>query len=372
MNRIRFVFLRCFLIFVVSELQAAEETFNPNAEEFADEVVFNGPRIDNILSMALNTTQHKMANDQIAKAISDRFKFLDLSYVKPDSDGSTSGWNAKYNWMYQRGSGEGFSVSSQRATLKEVNLNIELSGSYSYGDADNIEEYSRSRLGFSYLRGDFGKINYIEKDKSIAFQTCLAEAAEGDDAAEDLCFSSYRIDRLVNDGQSSYVYSVDIHASIEGDQRYSNKQTAFGLGGMYSREKFPSVRLDFERIDASDDRVRAAFTEENKFDRVSAEIGYKYNILNVGGYSTWLYISYRYFKEMSPPDAIVDAKMDEFDYVAASIRVPAKLLGFVDTDEFNLYIRYVDGQLPFDRQSDKAIQLGFSTNMAWLGKLIAQ
>jgi hypothetical protein len=190
--------------------------------------------------------------------------------------------------------------------------------------------------------------------------------------AESQCWSTHRIEELVNDPSQSYVLSVSATAGLEGDQDYDNKQSAYGITGLFSRSGFPSLRLDYEKIDADDDDVRMALTNDNQYDRLSGELGYRYPILNYDSYNVWFYISYRYFMEFSAPDSIRNADLDEFDFVSASIRFPAKLLGFVKTDDFNLYLRYTDGQLPFDSQPDKAVQLGFSTNISTIAKLLAE
>ena len=364
-----------FVISVCATLHAQEDTGSSvNLNEF-DDAAAETPIKEHLLESILNKKEEEFAKEFIAKAITSRYKFLDVSYVSPDDDSQKDGWNLKYDWHYRSGSEGGFSVDSGVAKLDQIALEADISGSYSYGSADNVEDYSTAKLAFSYLYGDFGKLRVIDKDKSNAFQECLQKALSLPTdtemlAAEDQCWLEHKI--AVNDPSQSYVLSVSATGGLEGEQDYGNKQYTYGIRGIFSRDRFPSVRLDFERIDASDDAVRTALTDDNKYDRISGELGYRYPIFNQEDYNTWFYISYRYFKEISAPESIRNSDLDAFDFVSASIRFPAKLLSFIKTDDFNFYIRYTDGQLPFDRQSDKSVQLGLSSNISILGKLFAE
>lgn len=360
----------CWLLFTASV--QAQDTIN--LDQFSDEVAAIPA---SAISAALNDSSKTYAKGVIANAVSERFKFLDLAYVQADDENKNDGWNAKYNWQYQRNNGGGFSVDSGTATLKDVAFGIDIDGTYSYGSADNTEDYSSAKVSFTYLYGKFGQINAITRAASDEFQDCLIEAGQEEDqermlAAEDRCWVTHRIDNIVSDPSSAYVFSLAATAGLEGDQSYDNQQSTYGVTGIYSHSDLPTLHLNFEKVDASDDEERMALTDENTYDRFSAELGYRYELIDTQGANTWLYLSYRYFKEISAPGSISDAGLDEFDFLSASIRFPSKILGFVETDKINFYLRYTEGQLPFDRQSDKSIQLGFSTDIATLAGLIAQ
>ena len=83
-------------------------------------------------------------------------------------------------------------------------------------------------------------------------------------------------------------------------------------------------------------------------------------------------VSYRYYHEFSAPQTIKNADLDHFDYLNATLRFPAKVLPFVQSDDFELYVAYTTGQLPFDQSSDKAFEVGFSTNFQWVADMLAQ
>lgn len=329
------------------------------------------------ITAALNEPGSVFAKNMIANVASERFKFLDLAYVKPDAENNNDGWSAKYNWQYQSNSGGGFSEDGGAATLKDIAFEVDIAGTYSYGSADNTEDYSTAKLAFSYLQGNFGDINAITREASVQFEDCLDEANAIEDnnmmlAAEDQCWITHRIDEIVADPGSTYVLSIGGTAGLEGDQNYDSQQSTYGIRGIYSRGNFPSLRLDYEKVDAAKNEERMALTDKETYDRFSAELGYRYQLIKNQGAGTWLYLSYQYFEEMSAPASIKQAGLDKFDFMSASIRFPATVLGFVDTDQINLFIRYTKGQLPFDRQSDSAVQLGFSTNIETLAGLLAQ
>lgn len=309
----------------------------------------------------------------VAEKFSERLKFLDLSYVKPDEDGKNSGWNAKYNLKYGTTGGSGFGYRSGRAVLESFAAELDINGSYSYGDAANTDDLSKVNFSLAYLTGDVGKVNPVSKPDSIDYQNCVAAI---DVAAPDFkdknidCWKDHRIDKLDIDKSTSYMMSFDVHLSVEGNQNYSNANTAYGVQGLISASGYPSVRLDIERVDASDNEFRREFTRDDEFDRVSAEIGYGYVFRASDDRPISLYLSYRHFHEISAPDEIKDDDLDSFGYAAISLRFPAALFGLVEKEDFNLFIRYTEGQLPFDREDDEAIEFGFTTNIAVLGDLL--
>ncbi len=47
------------------------------------------------------------------------------------------------------------------------------------------------------------------------------------------------------------------------------------------------------------------------------------------------------------------------------------MLPFLQTDEYEFFVSYTDGQLPFDTESDSAVEVGFATNISQLARLFA-
>jgi hypothetical protein len=260
-------------------------------------------------------------------------------------------------------------------------------------------------------RGDFGKLN-VKKAVGDAFQRCLLDVPEASDSAEarrerdaqiDKCVVDSGVDAMVRNEDSASYYWLDFHGGVEGNQDYSDSRTLFGLSGAYAFQPdrdlqrfnvldlpfrllrdsfstgqsaytapFPSLLLSVERLDASDDDARKALTTKDTYTRANTEIAFNTIVASINQQVVRFTVSYRYFYEFSAPQGIKDAGLDRFDYLNAQLRFPAKMLPLVESDDFELYVAYTTGQLPFDQGSDKALEVGFSTNFKWIAGVLAQ
>lgn len=327
------------------------------------------------------------ARKLLAEKFSNKVKYLDISYVKPDDDGLNAGWNAKYNLKYGTSGGSGFKADAGRFALDAFAAELDITGSYSFADASNVDDLSTVNFSLSYLNVDLGELNMLPKKESLALQECIKqvyfpkrpdfenddaffEAADKAEVLKNECRNKHYKKPGISAAKNPRSYSLDIHGLVEGNQDYSSRNTAYGFQGLYSAKGYPSFRIDFERVDASENETRREVTSDDEFDRISGEIGYGYSFGGSDGYPVWIYASYRIFHELSAPSEIKDADLETFDYLALAVRFPARKFGLVETEELNLFIRYTDGQLPFDRQDDKAIEFGFSTNIEILKALL--
>jgi hypothetical protein len=209
------------------------------------------------------------------------------------------------------------------------------------------------------------------------------------------CWADFRLDE-----SDAYFYWLDVHAGVEGNQDYSDRHTAFGLAAAYAREPsartaafnvldwpfralrrafsdetrylapFPSIALSIDRIDASGDDGRRLLTNDVNYTRVGAEVAFQTIIASFDGRPLRFNISYRYFHELSAPQSVEAVGLDSFDYLRATIRVPAHLLPIFASDNYELFVGYTSGQLPFDQRSDSAFEIGIATNIALLGELL--
>jgi hypothetical protein len=206
-----------------------------------------------------------------------------------------------------------------------------------------------------------------------------------------------------NTPDSSY-YWVDFHGGVEANQDYSDSRTLFGLAGAYVRQPsvarasgnffdapfralrgafssgsavayvapYPSLLLGIERLDAKDDDTRTALTTKTTYTRARAEVAFNTVVANVDAQLVRFNVSYRYFHELSAPGAIEAAGLDSFDFVSASLRFPAQLVPFLPSDDYELFVSYTTGQLPFSPASDQTIEVGFATNIQALADFLAQ
>ena len=207
--------------------------------------------------------------------------------------------------------------------------------------------------------------------------------------------------RWSSSSYGGYDYWLDFHGGVEGNEDYSATQTLYGLSTGYSSEPtrehaifnipdlpfrllrnfgdegsyvapFPSVMLTVERLDAGSDSQRTTLTDETTYTRGSAEVAFQTIVANFGGRPLRFNVSYRYFREFSAPAAIEAADVDKFDFWRASLRFPAHLVPFIPSENYEFFLAYTSGRLPFDQSSGQAVQVGITTNMKLLGELLAR
>lgn len=343
------------------------------------------------LAMAgLNQDPKLYAGKLAAATLSDRIKFLDIAYADPSDSDSDGGWNAKYDLQYASERGTKFSIDGGRATMESFGFGLDIKGSYAFDSATNADDLSTVNLKLSYIAGDWGELDIAGASASHSYQQCMLELSAPPDRAKfasddafdkaandfgsgaELCSAQYGINQLGQSSSRPWVYAINFHAALEGDQDYSNTQVAYGLQGLLSARNLPSLRLDLERVDASNNDMRMAVTDDEEFDRISAELGYRYQLASINNYPVTFYADYRYFYEINAPQAVQRADMDEFGYFSAALRLPVAALGYTNSEDFNLFLRYTDGQLPFNIESQRAVEVGFSTNIGFLGALLSQ
>lgn len=349
--------------------------------------------------------------EYLAALVSARSGILDLKYIEPDANGDNAGWGVNYKWNTSKDSARLAPDARNHFVLNKLSYDLDIRGSYAFSDTTNNADLSTIKAAVRLERGDFGKLN-VRKAVGDAFQLCLADISEATENAEerrdrddeiDRCVVDSGVDALVRNESSASYYWLDFHGGVEGNQDYSDSRTLFGLSGAYAFQPnrdlqrfnvfdvpfrllrdafsdrpsgytapFPSVLLSVERLDASGDEGRKALTTKETFTRANAEIAFNTIVASIDRQVVRFTVSYRYFHEFSAPQTIKEADLDHFDYLNAQLRFPAQLLPLVESDDFELYVAYTTGQLPFDQRSDKAFEVGFSTNFRWIADVLAQ
>lgn len=340
----------------------------------------------------LETVQNLLNDDTktavasaLSSVLSERYRFLDINYQEPDGAGENGGWNVKYDLRYAYTAGEGFSTGTGVAKLSTLEARLDIAGSYSFGSAANNEDLSSAMASFAYIGGSFGAVPYAnsQRDQSFlqsqAYQQCkgkLVTPQPGDQDAIDAyeqasreCISQAAVEDLFEISSPAYAYGLAVQAGVEGNQDYSNTHDVYGVSGIVSARDWPSLRVELEQVDAADDDQRTALTSDYRYDRVTVELGYQYSILAVKDLPMTLSLGYRNFLELDAPREIEDVDLDEFDHWSVSLRVPARMFRFIESNDYSLYVRYTDGQLPFDLNDDSVFELGFSTNISLLARL---
>lgn len=347
----------------------------------------------------------------LAALLSARSDVLDLKYIEPDANGDNAGWGVNYAWNTSKDSASLGPDARNHFVLKKLAYELDIRGSYAFSDTTNNADLSTIKAAVRMERGDFGKLN-VKKAVGDAFQKCVldTQATSDDEAARreldeelDKCAVDSGVAAMVRNEDNASYYWIDFHGGVEGNQDYSDSRTLFGLSGAYAFQPnrdlqrfnvldfpfrllrdafstgrsgytapFPSVLLSVERLDASDDDVRTALTTKDTYTRANAEVAFNTIVASINQQVVRFTVSYRYFYEFSAPQAIRNADLDRFDYLNAQLRFPAKMLPMIESDDFELYVAYTTGQLPFDQGSDQAFEVGFSTNFKWLAGVLAQ
>lgn len=181
------------------------------------------------------------------------------------------------------------------------------------------------------------------------------------------------------------IWNGDLHASLESNQDFSSRQSVFGaaLGGRLvswnpdadasrlnvfdfpgaalrwlagqdeefrpSGEAWPTVVTGLDLVDASDDDVRDALTDDDSFLRARVEAGLKTRVLTMDTEALFLSAGWRYYQEIDAPAAVRRADTDEASYFQVQLDLPK---GWALT--------YAAGKLPLDLEEDSTFALGFN------------
>jgi hypothetical protein len=163
--------------------------------------------------------------------------------------------------------------------------------------------------------------------------------------------------------------TLNLKASLEAGQRLSTHQYTYGisssnqltpsnLSDVFSHFNWPTLLLEFARVDPTDDTARKAvdptLADYNRFHfRVSGGV----KLFSVEGRMLRIDAKYDHWQEVSPSKAIVAADLNAQTYRAFSI----VFVGHGTTPDW--VITYANGNVPTDQASSKVWQLGWQWNV---------
>ncbi len=125
--------------------------------------------------------------------------------------------------------------------------------------------------------------------------------------------------------------------------------TGHPMGFSPSPDAFPKVRLALERVKPSKDKDRAAILGETPdYNRGNVEIDMTSPVGKLQGKQVKFEWSWRYFKELGPPEAIQAAGLDQYRYSAAALSLDS-----------GWKLTYATGKLPLGREGDAVWELGY-------------
>lgn len=107
---------------------------------------------------------------------------------------------------------------------------------------------------------------------------------------------------------------------------------------------FPTFLIGLHRIDPSNSEARELAGNTDIFNRFQAEIVFRTPLIE----GSYLDANFRYFRQLNPPQAIIDANLDEQVFFTAALTAPN-----------GMFVSYTAGRLPFDQSNDQIYELGF-------------
>jgi hypothetical protein len=152
--------------------------------------------------------------------------------------------------------------------------------------------------------------------------------------------------------------AAGLFGKYEADQSLDNTQVVYGLRvtlaklGIADAKKLDFIALDANlgQVDPRKDATREAAlgtTDPDRYYRWDLEFLYIYPVAARGIEA--LEFNYRYFRETNPPAAVEQAGLDRNRL--STVRVGLR-------NDF--FVAYSSGKLPFDRQSDRIYEAGWS------------
>jgi len=352
-------------------------------------------------SQALPPINEDDVNSFVAEILSERVPFLDFIYVSPSGSDTQSGLAIAYDWSWQRNSLEFSEDAEKNISARDLSISLFAKGTVAVGDTTNPSNLAESGFSMDFIKSSLGKLeNKLTGSQSTAYQECLLSLDISDpnyDANATQCVRDHGVLQVHTANQANnWVYGGNAHAKIEADARYAQKQYVFGIEGFVSvkphmsstlrkinifdypfratRAIFPAqanfvpslpiLRLGIQSVNAEDNAARMIVApDEDSFERLYGELAFNSVLAFVDDKPIKINFSYQIYDELSPQQAIKDANLDNFEFFSASIQIPAGLLTGVVPEGSSFFISYTDGELPFDRESTRTFQVGWTSNL---------
>jgi len=278
--------------------------------------------------------------------------------------------------------------------VRQYKLDFNTAGTASFDDAVRPTDFLETRLDFNVRWFDNGVLDATGEQRLAARvlqQVSLQAAQQGLDANSPafrrLVASRPEIQAL---NRGNLIYSgLDVHATLESDQAFEQKQYVYGIGGFFlcaiqdrqsaaaqfnifdypfkiarmltgypepfetARHSFPRLRFAIEQVDPKTSDARQALTGNlATFERFQAEIALSSPIALIGNAPVKASLAYRYFREINPPAVVEGAGLDTFNYLTAAIHFPN-----------GIAFTYSRGALPFDLKSESVYALGYQWSL---------
>jgi hypothetical protein len=112
----------------------------------------------------------------------------------------------------------------------------------------------------------------------------------------------------------------------------------------------PTAQLVFDYVIPTSDTIRKNLAGNlDPFPRIKFETSFRTFITRIKKENIFFNADFRYYQELSAPDAIVQAGLDHHIYFVMALQSSS---GF--------YVSYANGKLPFDATNDEVYSIGFN------------
>lgn len=345
-----------------------------------------------------------------------RLPWLKIKYVSASTTGNDDGWAAEYDWsrtwgqtavpdleIAPVGSGE----VKKRFRFAQLGLRAHAKGSYAYGGASNNQDLSTAGFSLGLDGVDLGWVNRLDAAAQAAVQVCIASlgdslSREEYDAASRRCGKPY-FDFKRDHGSHAYSYRLGLDYQVEANDNYGQHHEVYGVkavlafapasgslaqrlnlfdypfryltrpfstGGADYDASYPSVCLALEHVDPTKNTARNQLPGgAEAYERLHLEVAFSTRVLTFNGTPVTFEGSYRIYRELSAPEAVRTAGLDEFNYGTAMLYMPARLFGLPGGRQ-DFYLGYSSGELPFDQQSSEALEIGWRSDLSVLPELL--
>ena len=365
----------------------------------ADESGAGEPSID-LKGIILSDFSVKEVNRMLHR----KFPFLELSYSDTESGSNENGFILGYDWKkdwnnydYVRGSND----KNYGATIYRASLYAK--GNHGLGNVTNPNNKSEAGFSINLSQAGFGRLKkQLTRDESDQLQKCIGRIAVDDpdlDVKLKACSEKYKVIEVFeanHEQEYQWVYGIDAHAKMEGDGDYSQKHYVFGVevigtfnppvGSVLSRlnildwpfivtrkafggdDKFhpdwPLLRAGVQsvKVEENDPREDVA-PDDDSFIRYYGEMVFTTNVCAINGKTVKFNTAYEFYREVDADSRIKSAGLDDFGYFSVSLQAPVSLLTEKVSDRNMFFIRFTDGELPFDRRSTRAFTIGWKTDL---------
>ncbi len=313
-------------------------------------------------------------------------KDVDFKFKSFEETGTASGLGFSYDYTKTNKLG-GYEFVLKDNLTKGTAWGFSAKGNVAFDSDINPSDFTDIRFSVKGFR-DYGGVTSADEVKSkLNILDDLAVDLEG----EALVANRVQAKQIMSQFFTTQVYlGYDFNLGLESNQNFTSKQWTYGVKLVldakgYGKDNelgkwnlldypfallriatgfqgvsslkplgysFPTFLIGLDQVDPSDNDMRKAIGEDDKYGRVKAEIHFRTPIWGNSDSLVFANLDWRYWQEIDPSDVIIANNLDNYDYQTFSISA-----------RNGIYVSYSDGRLPFDQQDRQVYELGWKTHL---------